>query len=372
MGLYKKYEFGISYLKNHLYGRYQEMKKYRDPKRLEIMSMVELSKEQKEAIDDFYMSHYGKRIPYTWHQHYYAFTRKFDAKYFPELLAIPEYEWLINPETYSFCLEDKNILPFIAHGISDMETPRLILSCAGGIYRNQEGYICKADAEKVLNNCGKAFIKPSVDSGSGKDCRVIECHQGHDQRTGDSIEKLLEQYGKNFVIQECIATAKEVSSLHPESVNTFRVITYILNDRIYHVPTIMRIGSGNNHLDNAHAGGMFIGIDDAGNMLEQAYTEFHKVYTVHPDTKIEFKTHQIPAIEKVHKAAHEMHSRIPQVGMVNWDFTINQDGNPVLIEANIRNGSVWLSQMAWGKGLFEENTAAVLEFCRDMRSKRRL
>lgn len=367
MGLYTKYEYMMSYLKNHVYGRYQEKKKYRDSKRLEIMSEVELTKEQKETIDFFYIEHYGKRIPYTWHQHYYAFTGKFDEKYFPELLAIPEYEWLVNSEKYSYCLEDKNILPLIAQGATGIEIPRMIVSCAGGVYRNQNGYLCKMDAQKQLSNCGKAFIKPSVDSGSGKGCRIIECSQGYDRITGDSVESIIMQYGKDFVVQECITAAEEVSNLHPESVNTFRVITYILDGRIYHAPTIMRIGVGKNHLDNAHAGGMFIGIDDKGNMLERAYTEFHDVYTLHPDTKIEFKKHRITDIEKVHNAAHEMHSRIPQVGMVNWDFTINRNGIPVLIEANIRNGSVWLPQMAWGKGLFEENTAAILEFCREMR-----
>lgn len=367
MGLYTRYEYMMFYLKNHVYGRYLEKKKYKDPRRLEIMSAVELSKEQKDAIDYFYMEHYGKRIPYTWHRHYYAFTGKFDEKYFPELLAIPEYEWLVNSEKYSYCLEDKNILPFIVGKSDKIGVPDTILSCAGGIYRTCKGYIRESEAARQLDNCGRAFIKPSVDSGSGKNCRVINCSHGVDLLTNDTVETILQQYGKDFVVQECIETSKEIYSLHPESVNTFRVITYILNDQIFHVPTIMRIGAGKNHLDNAHAGGMFIGIDDEGNMLEKAYTEFHDVFVSHPDTKIVFANHKIPSIQKVHEAAHEMHSRMPQLGMVNWDFTVSSSGTPILIEANIRNGSVWLSQLAWGKGLFEENTGAILEFCRDMR-----
>ncbi|MBO7303945.1 MAG: hypothetical protein J6V09_01820 [Clostridia bacterium] len=63
-----------------------------------------------------------------------------------------------------------------------------------------------------------------------------------------------------------------------------------------------------------------------------------------------------------------MQMAIPQAAVVNWDFTINEDGEPVLIEANMKNdtqaGSIWLPQMAHGKGAFGENTAKVLQYIR--------
>ena len=43
-------------------------------------------------------------------------------------------------------------------------------------------------------------------------------------------------------------------------------------------------------------------------------------------------------------------------------FTINEEGEPVLIEANINGGSVWLFQMAHGYGAFGEDTAEVLRW----------
>lgn len=61
-----------------------------------------------------------------------------------------------------------------------------------------------------------------------------------------------------------------------------------------------------------------------------------------------------------------MHCAIPQVGVINWDFTIDKEGNPVLIEANINGGSVWLFEMAHGVGAFGDKTADILKWLNKM------
>ena len=62
-----------------------------------------------------------------------------------------------------------------------------------------------------------------------------------------------------------------------------------------------------------------------------------------------------------------MHEMVPQIGVVNWDFTVDEKGEPVLIEANISGGSVWLPQMAHGVGAFGEQTKEVLQWLRFMK-----
>ena len=57
-----------------------------------------------------------------------------------------------------------------------------------------------------------------------------------------------------------------------------------------------------------------------------------------------------------------MHNMIPQVGTINWDFTINKKRKPVLVEADITGRSVWLFQMTHGCGAFGVETAEVLRF----------
>ena len=42
------------------------------------------------------------------------------------------------------------------------------------------------------------------------------------------------------------------------------------------MPLALRIGQGGSYLDNAHVGGMFIGVNDLGELNEEAFTEFGK------------------------------------------------------------------------------------------------
>lgn len=107
-----------------------------------------------------------------------------------------------------------------------------------------------------------------------------------------------------------------------------------------------------------------------------AFTEFNQRYTHHPDTHITFKGYHIPHMSKLIETAEHMHAFLPQCGIYNWDFTINKEGVPVLIEANTGGGSIWLAQEAHGKGIFGDNTADILQWIAFMKklspSKRKL
>ena len=49
------------------------------------------------------------------------------------------------------------------------------------------------------------------------------------------------------------------------------------------------------------------------------------------------------------------------------DFTINTDGDPVLIEANTEAGSIWMAQMSHGCGVFGDLTSDVLSWTGKMK-----
>ena len=183
----------------------------------------------------------------------------------------------------------------------------------------------------------------------------------------DELLKVIRNLGKNFVIQNCIECCDEIKRLNPSSVNTFRIITYRWKNEVYHMPAIMRIGVGRKDVDNAHAGGIFIGISDEGILRDKAFTEFREVYDRHPDTEIVFTNYKICGFRKCLDAANLMALQLPEVGVVNWDFTIDKDYNPILIEANISGGSIWLTQMANGVGCFGDMTGEILRWIRKMR-----
>lgn len=347
---------------------FHEKRKYNDKRRVAIYKKISLTHEQKNQIDTLYGVNYGKKVPYIWHRHFMAFTGRFDAKYFPELLYIPEFEAYMNlNKAYNYVFSDKNILPFFTES-AGVRIPKTILSCVKGIFRDNKNHIIDInDALKLLYDVGKVFIKPSVDSGSGKNCAMVNISSGIDLISEKTVEQIISNMGENFVVQELIVCHKSISDIYPNSVNTFRIITYLWKDKVNSVPTIMRIGRGGNFIDNAHAGGMFIAVEDDGTLHKTAFNEFKEEFDFHPDTKICYEGYKIELFPQVLLAAKRMHEMIPEIGVVNWDFTIDSEGKPVLIEINISGGSIWLPQMAHGKGAFGENTDEILRWMAHMR-----
>lgn len=345
-----------------------ERKKFKDKRRIEIYSSINLSAEQKKSIDGFFKENYGKKIPYIWHRHFTAYTGKFDVAYFPELLYIPEFEYFMNGRKgFAEVFSDKNMLPILAKSVG-VKMPKTVVSSTSGVYRDGDNrFITLEKLLGILKDSNKVFIKPSVDSNSGEKCRVIEFKDGMDMQTGKSCDEILKEYGKDFVVQECLTCHASIATIYPNSVNTFRVITYRWRDKIYSMPVIMRIGQGGASIDNAHAGGMFIAIDDDGTLHEAAFTEFREVYTHHPDTGIRFEKYRIDKVPQVIEKAKILHAAIPQYGCINWDFTIDAHGDPILIEANMTGGSIWLIEMAHGHGAFGDNTAEILQWMRFMK-----
>lgn len=336
-----------------------EIKKFEDPRRVAIWSSVELTKDQEKEIDDLFITHYGQKVPYTWHRHFTAYTNHFDPFYIPESLFIPEFEYYMNSKReYISVFADKNVLSMIASGVG-VRMPATIVSCANGIIRDKNYSIISWNEvkDKLPDTC--CFAKPTVDSDSGRGCMLVD-------KTISSIISDLKAMGDNFVVQERIVCSDSIRKIYPGSVNTFRVMTYIWNNEIQVAPVIMRIGRNGSFLDNAHAGGVFIAVNKDGTLHRTAFTEFKDEYEEHPDTHLRFEHFKIENFSRVLDSAKKMHAAMPQLGVINWDFTIDNNEIPVLIEANTSGGSIWLFQMAWGCGVFENNTVPILEWLKEM------
>lgn len=352
-------EIKCFYLKRH------EVKKINQKNRKKIYSKVVLSRNQITQTQMFFKKHYGKKISLKWHKEYYAISGKFDYRFFPEYLYIPAYERLSNSPKYFECFQDKNVTSLFLKSVDFVKDVEVYIRCMNGVLYDSNFDIIKLDdAVKLLSDKKNFFIKLSVDSNSGRGCRICHILDGVDVDTGDKIIDILHSFGKNYIVQKIVVNSFKLKQLNPTSLNTFRVITYLLDGKIYHTPTILRIGRMGNFLDNAHAGGIFIGVDDSGNLLDTAFTEFGDRYDKHPDTQILFKGYCVEEFPRILEVAHKLQSLFPQVRIIHWDLTIDENNDIVLIEANMRGGGIWLPQMAHGKSPFGDNTARILEIIR--------
>lgn len=346
-----------------------EKRKFHDPRRREIYESVTLTHAQMHEIDELYYSNYGERIPYTWHRHFTAMSGRFDSSYFPELLFIPEFERFENlwPE-YVKVYADKNVLPILAR-CAGVRMPKSVIWSARGVWHDDGGHeITRDDAAELLNDAGECFAKPTVDSCSGRGCCLVDFMSGIDRVSNRPVIEVLRGMGADCVIQERLRCHESITRLYPNAVNTFRIMTYRWGNELCVAPAIMRIGRGGGYLDNAHQGGVFIAVDDCGRLGSFALTEFNERFERHPDTGVLFDRYRIEGFARCVDAAFAVHRQMPQIGVANWDFTLDEAGEPVLLEVNLEAGGIWVFQMAHGCGPFGERTPEILRWMRKMKS----
>lgn len=74
------------------------------------------------------------------------------------------------------------------------------------------------------------------------------------------------------VVQEIVKQNASLSILNPNSLNTMRLVTFITQDgEVRLLSAVLRMGVGENKLDNAHSGGIFVGIDEKGCLKKTAH-----------------------------------------------------------------------------------------------------
>ena len=327
-----------------------------------LVEKVNLSEKEEKEISEYFKKNYGKKYSSKWHRLYQSYTGNYDKKYYPEILFSTKLESELNNREIAKILEDKSLVELLYQNIDDLYFPEtLVLNCSGIWYDGNRNIITKEKAMSLLKNSGVKLWKKSVDSSSGRSIMITNIKNSIDLNTKLTLKELIEKYGENFIVQSCIENCKEISKLYKDSLNTFRVITYTINGKMYHVPLALRLGRSGKKVDNIHAGGMFIGVSDDGILKDRAFTEEQEVFEEHPDTHVKFKNYKIPKVRKIIELAYKCHGRTPHINMISWDFAIDNEDRIVLIEVNIIAQSIWFPQMANGVCAFGDNTEYMLK-----------
>ena len=176
------------------------------------------------------------------------------------------------------------------------------------------------------------FVKKPIDSSFGKGIELIDSNDYKNPKTLFSY--LLED--KDVILEERIIQHEKMASLHPESLNTLRIVTYRdENDQVFiHLPFI-KIGRGSSFVDNGGAGGMLARINpETGELITNCKDENKTVYEYHPDTNVRLKGFKIPSWEKAVSLAKDAALAFDKTRYIGWDVAIDKDGNPLIVEGN--------------------------------------
>lgn len=240
---------------------------------------------------------------------------------------------------YTCILRDKLIFSIFADGIG-VETAKILFYTTGNKLYD---YSKKKECEVLdLRRCevNQLFCKP-LDGEGGKGVFVVDIREDGFWVDGKLVSEqtLLMMLTKcRYLVQRFIVQHEEMRKLHPQSINSIRLVTVrgLKDEKIHIMPSIMRVGTGDSKVDNTSQGGLAIGIEmETGRLRKYGYykPQFGSKIEVHPDSHIRFDGFQIPYFEEVKKQAVYFHSMLPQIHSVGWDVVVGERG-PIFIEGN--------------------------------------
>lgn len=137
-----------------------------------------------------------------------------------------------------------------------------------------------------------------------------------------------------MLVEQCIEACDDLKALHPESLNTIRVVTIANKDKACVFSGVLRTGVGDSVVDNSHAGGISAQINVVSGEVETDGANTHgERFVAHPDSGIVFKGFRVPKwntiVETVCNAAKRTENPI-----TGWDVVVNRDGQVEFIEGN--------------------------------------
>lgn len=276
----------------------------------------------------------------------------------------------------SFCWY--HLIPFLndldyISAYSDKNTYTRIMRQAnqpGTVLKNINGNYFDADDKPMARTSVPAYLAQTVQDAIIKPSRtdnglkIASLKQiDNDLRlNGESADwrEIEADYDSDFIIQRKISQHPTLSEPHPESVNTLRILTLRWEGELHFLLAFARFGSAGSVNDNAGTGGVCVGIDDAGCLMNYAVNSSAHRLEKHPTTHYEFAiTRPIPAFSKAKQLCLDMHREILHHNLVSWDIAIDINEQPVFIENNFK-GALWLYQLATGKPVLNTFSDSIL------------
>lgn len=301
-----------------------------------------------------------------------------DLNIIPEDICRTVVEPILNPVPYVPYYSDKNIFDKL---FREGTLAKTILRKMGGAYYDaayQKVEACDTTLFALLaeSGCKKIVIKPSVDGESGRGVKLFQYKEPQWLDIGSdiplSIAFLEANYGNDFIIQECLEQHPDLAYFNPTSVNTLRLSLYrsVKTNECVFTRAIIRIGGKGALVDNAHAGGGYVGIQSDGLLCNKVLNQYGESCTVFND--IDFtREHRIPHWDRVIEFAKYIGANVPHHRLLALDIMLDKEGNPRLIEFNCKSYSMWLFQFTTG-GAFSEYTDEVIEYCCDHRDQNKI
>ena len=307
----------------------------------------------RQSVIEYYKPYFT--INPIYHEFYTEKTGVFDLRYIPNDLYYSRINSFYNNTTMAKVLDNKCFYTRIFG--NHCHYPRTLAYRMNHFWYDENMRILTES--EVLNRVDKAkeiVVKQAVDSCGGHGVSFLN-------NDGDIIQLFQQTCNSilgDIVIQYPFRQHEELRALHPQSVNTVRIMSLLREGHVKICSTVLRIGIGGARVDNASSGGIVCGVQEDGRLRDRAYLTNGKMFLTHPTNGEIFSNHSIPSFEEIKKLICHLHPMLPHFRLVSWDFSVDEEGKPVLIETNLNYGQLGFHQLCNGP-LFGDDTKSVLD-----------
>jgi len=323
--------------KDLLYSTYKKIQReYRETakfkKRLKLIDggYKGTKKEYKEVVLT-YWEKYGIKPDRLWYAFYCNGKGKYDPRFVPESLWVSTIRRYFNDMSMIRAYADKGMLNRL---FPTVKKPETIAKNIGGYFFDGDGehLISREEAEALCLQEDHLIFKPSLDTYGGSGIVFYD-----KENAAQSIHELFDRFGTNFVVQRILRQHPDLSRLNDSSLNTVRVLSLHFKDEVHILSAVLRIGGKGSRVDNIGSGGCACPINPDGSLTGKGVTR-QSVWMDESPTGVKLDTITVPSYQAVLDTTKRIHPTLPYFDLIGWDFAVDEQGEPVLIEFNLEPG----------------------------------
>ena len=329
------------------YSKKQSQKKFRTGiahhyQKTTDMLIPDLTEEKKREIEEYWTSHGITLSSTEWHRLYYAKTGIENPRFVPDDVFHRVIRPKMNDYKFTGVWSDKAYLDFFLRGVN---APRSVVRNVNGRFLDESLHLIDMEqAQNIMDQYETLVIKPSTFTDTGKGVQLL--------KKPFSLATLKKQYKKDFVIQIPLRQHADMAKLNASSINTIRVNSVLLDTEVHVMSAFVKVGQAGEFADNSGHDRYFIGIGSDGKYKDYAIDHDLNKYTSIP-SGFAFAGQPVPCYEKMCRMIEKAHACVARFGFAFWDVCIREDGEPVVVEMNLRYPDSYVPQVASGPFLGE-------------------
>lgn len=330
----------------------------REHLQMKLANSKPLTTQQKADITNFW-NRYFRNKPFLFDLNQYSLYNNYNLAgenlkfYVPDDFYMGFVDTFFSDYASSIVFDNKNLYDLYFAGV---KMPKTIVRKQNGLYLDAAYRpVTKEKACELCIGASTVIFKDSIDSDSGVGCRFWN----HTESVA-SLEEIMDA-SNNYIVQEIVKQHADIAAFNHCAVNTIRIITLFFNGKPIVLSSMLRMSTNSAKVDNFHAGGIACGINSDGTLKDVAYDVLAHQYAVHPMGKM-FAGFRVPSYDKCVAMVSDLSLRFVNISqLISWDIAIDEDGEPVLIEANFTGGGVDSLQLCNGP-LFGQYTEKVMDY----------